>query len=52
MESIRERDLTWQIEEFKICCKRTNGRRDLKKHEKHNLKVVLYIANLISACYN
>ena len=26
--------------------------RDLKKYEKHKLKVILHIAKLIYACYN
>jgi len=31
MEKIRERDLTWQIEEFMICCKSKDLRRKTMK---------------------
>ena len=39
MEKIRERDLTWQIEEFMICCKSKDLRRKTMQSYEQTLRL-------------
>lgn len=48
MEKIKERDLTWQIEEFMICCKSKDLRRKTMQSYEQTLRLFERWCNIIN----